>query len=64
MDGSLIPDVLEIVMGLLIYRPAKELANSIIRWLRVANLDEETIIDFLKYNFPRIKALLERNKKD
>ena len=64
MDGTLIPDIIEIMMGLLIFRPAKRLANSIIIWIRVANLDEESIIDFLKYNFPRIKAFLEKNKKD
>ena len=61
MDGSLIPNLIELAIGILIYKPLKEFATSMIEWLSTANLNEETIVDFLKYHFPKLAELLDKD---
>ena len=63
MEGNLIQSLIEVATGILIYRPSKKLANSILIWIRTVDLNESNIIDFIKYNFPKISNFIDLLKK-
>jgi len=64
MDGSIIVNILEVLIGLLIFKPFKNFAEALLTWLRTADLSKENVIDFLKYNFPMLSDYFEsRNNK-
>lgn len=64
MDGSIIVNILEVLIGLLIFKPFKNFAEALLTWLRTADLSKENVIDFLKYNFPVLSDYFESHKKE
>ncbi len=66
MDGSIAVNIIELLIGIMIFKPFKRFAESLLEWLATADLDKETVIDFLKYNFPEISDYFEmrKNKKN
>lgn len=63
MEQSIITSLLEILIGLLIFKPFRNFAQSIMKWITTTDINLESFIEFLKYHFPKTTELFEKYGK-
>lgn len=62
MDGIWV-NFIEFCIGALIYKPFRNFVNKIIIWAETADLDEESMLDFLRYHFPQVSEYIDNHRR-